>query len=168
MYIYLKFSKIKEVKMPIKKLKEFLDSHHVEYITISHSKAYSAQKTAATAHIPGKELAKTVIVKFDEKMAMVVLPASYRVDFEQLKIASGASKVEMSSENEFRDIFPDCEVGAMPPFGNLYGMDVYVAKSLAEDEEIAFNACSHTELVRMSYKDFDKLAKPKILKFSAK
>lgn len=153
--------------MPIKKLKEFLDSQDVEYITISHSKAYTAQKTAASAHIPGKELAKTVIVKFDGKMAMAVLPASYKIDFDQLKMASGASKVEISTENEFRDIFPDCELGAMPPFGNLYDMEVYVAKTLAEDEEIAFNACSHTELIRMKYKDFDKLAKPKILKFSA-
>jgi len=153
--------------MPIKKLKEFLDNHNVEYITISHSKAYTAQKTAASAHIPGKELAKTVIVKFDGKMAMTVLPASYKIDFDQLKIASGANKVEISSEDEFRDIFPDCELGAMPPFGNLYDMEVYVAMTLAEDEEIAFNACSHTELVRMKYKDFDKLAKPKILKFSA-
>ena len=152
--------------MPIKRLKEFLDSHNVEYITISHSKAYTAQKTAASAHIPGKELAKTVIVKFDGKMAMAVLPASYKIDFNQLKMASGANKVEISSEDEFRDVFPDCELGAMPPFGNLYDMEVYVAKSLAEDEEIVFNACSHTVLVRMKYKDFDKLANPKILKFS--
>jgi len=153
--------------MPIKKLKEFLDNHDVEYITISHSKAYTAQKTAAVAHIPGKEMAKTIIVKLDGQMAMAVLPASYQVDFDQLKMASGAKKVEISSEHEFRDEFPDCEVGAMPPFGNLYDMEVYVAKTLAEDEEIAFNACSHTELVQMKYKDFDKLAKPKILKFSA-
>lgn len=152
--------------MPIKKLKDFLDNHHVEYITISHSKAYTAQKTAASAHIPGKELAKTIIVKFDGKMAMTVLPASYKIDFDQLKIASGASKVEISSEDEFRETFPDCELGAMPPFGNLYNMEVYVAKTLAEDEEIAFNACSHTELIRMKYKDFDKLANPVILKFS--
>lgn len=153
--------------MPIKKLKEFLDNHDVEYITISHSKAYTAQKTAASAHIPGKELAKTVIVKFDGKLAMAVLPASYSIDFDQLKMASGANKVEISSEDEFRDVFPDCELGAMPPFGNLYDMEVYVAKTLAEDEEIVFNACSHTELVKMKYKDFDKLANPKILKFSA-
>jgi len=154
--------------MPIKKLKEFLDSHNVEYITINHSKAYTAQKIAGSAHIPGKELAKSVIVKMDGKMAMAVLPASYQVNFNQLKIASGANKVEISSEHEFRDVFPDCELGAMPPFGNLYGMEVYVAKSLAEDEEIAFNACSHTELIKMKYKDFDNLARPKILKFSVK
>ena len=101
-------------------------------------------------------------------MAMAVLPASYRVDLKQLKISSGADKVEISHEHEFRNKFPDCEVGAMPPFGNLYGMDVYVAKSLAEDEEIAFNACSHNELIKMKYKDFDNLVKPKILIFSAK
>ena len=99
---------------------------------------------------------------------MAVLPASYQIDFDQLKTASGAKKVGISPEDEFRDKFPDCELGAMPPFGNLYDMEVYVAKTLAEDEEIAFNACSHTELIKMKYKDFDKLAKPKILKFSAK
>jgi Ala-tRNA(Pro) deacylase len=154
--------------MPINKLKAYLDSNDVEYITISHSKAYTAQKVAASARIPGKELAKTVIVKLDGQMAMAVLPASYQVDFEQLKTASGAKKVKISSEDEFKDRFPDCELGAMPPFGNLYDMEVFVAKSLAEDEEIAFNACSHTELIKMKYKDFDKLAKPKILKFSAR
>lgn len=154
--------------MPINKLKAYLDSNDVEYITISHSKAYTAQKVATSARIPGKELAKTVIVKLDGQMAMAVLPASYQVDFEQLKTASGAKKVKISSEDEFKDRFPDCELGAMPPFGNLYDMEVFVAKSLAEDEEIAFNACSHTELIKMKYKDFDKLAKPKILKFSAR
>lgn len=154
--------------MPINTLKEHLDSHNVEYITISHSKAYTAQAVAASAHIPGKELAKSVIVKMDGKMAMAVLPASYRVDLKQLKIASGADKVEISHEHEFRNKFPDCEVGAMPPFGNLYGLDVYVAKSLTENEEVAFNACSHTKLIKMKYKDFDKLVKPKILIFSAK
>ena len=97
-----------------------------------------------------------------------VLPASYRVDFDQLRIATGAKKVEISKEIEFKDKFPGCELGAMPPFGNLYGMEVYVAKSLAEDEEIAFNACSHTELIRMKYEDYDRLVRPKILKFSKK
>ena len=154
--------------MPINKLKEYLDSHNVEYITISHSKAYTAQKTASTVHMPGKELAKTVIVKFDGKMAMAVLPASYQIDFDQIKIAAGAKKVEISSETEFRDRFPDCELGAMPPFGNLYGMEVFVAKSLAENEDIAYNACSHTELIKHNYRDFDRLVKPTILKFSAR
>ncbi len=153
--------------MPIKKLKEFLDSHEIEYVTISHSKAFTAQKIAASAHIPGKELAKTVMVIIDGKMAMAVLPASYKVNFDLLKKVTRAHKVELSTEEEFRDIFPQCDIGAMPPFGNLYGMDVFVAQSLAEDEEIAFNAGFHTELVRMSYKDFERLVKPKVLKFSS-
>ena len=153
--------------MPIRKLKEFLDSHEVEYVTISHSKAFTAQKIAASAHIPGKELAKTVMVIIDGKMAMAILPASYKVDFDLLKKVTMAHKVKLATEEEFRDIFPQCDIGAMPPFGNLYGMDVFVAQSLAEDEEIAFNAGFHTELIRMSYKDFERLVKPKVLKFSS-
>ena len=99
---------------------------------------------------------------------MAVLTASYKVDFKQLKKAAKAKKVELASEKEFKDLFPECEVGAMPPFGNLYEMDVYVAESLAEDEQIAFNAGSHTELVRMAYADFERLAQPKVLKFAAR
>lgn len=152
--------------MPVKKLKEYLDSHHVRYVTISHSRAFTAQQVAASAHIPGQELAKTVMVKVDGRMAMAVLPASYQVDFDQLRKTAGAGRIELASEEEFKDFFPQCEVGAMPPFGNLYGMDVYVAESLTEDEEIAFNAGTHTELIRMNYKDFARLAQPKVLKFS--
>lgn len=153
--------------MPVKKLKEFLDTSGVRYVSIVHSMAYTAQEIAATTHIPGKEIAKTVMVKLDGKMAMAVLPASYRVDFDLLKEAAGASKVELASEEEFKGIFPECEIGAMPPFGNLYGMDVFVAETLAEDEEISFNAGSHTELIRLAYRDFENLVKPSKLKFSA-
>jgi len=152
--------------MPVKKLKEFLESHNIKYVSIRHSRAYTAQEIASAAHIPGKELAKTVMVKIDGKMAMAVLPATYKVDFDLLKEVSGASKVELASEQEFKDLFPECEVGAMPPFGNLYGMEVFVAETLAEDQEIAFNAGSHTELIRLAYKDFEKLVKPKVVKFS--
>ena len=152
--------------MPVKKLKNFLDSNKIKYVSISHSKAYTAQEIAVSAHIPGKEVAKIVMVKIDGKMAMAVLPASYKVDFELLKKASGAKSIELASEREFQDIFPECDVGAMPPFGNLYGMEVYVAESLSEDEEIAFNAGSHTELIKLSYKDFERLTKPKVMKFS--
>ena len=153
--------------MPVKKLKEFLDSNQVKYVTISHSAAYTAQEIAATAHVPGKELAKTVMVKVDGKMAMAVLPASFKVDLEHLKSAAGAKSVELASEREFRDMFPGCETGGMPPFGNLYGMAVYVSARLAEDDEIAFNAGSHTELVKLAYKDFDRLVKPKVVHFAA-
>jgi Ala-tRNA(Pro) deacylase len=153
--------------MEVTKLKAFLDENQIRYVTITHSPAYTSQKTAASAHVPGKELAKTVIVKVDDKLAMAVLPGSYQVDFGQLKEAVGASKVELASEDDFRDAFSDCEVGAMPPFGNLYDMPVYVAETLSEDDEIAFNACSHTELIRMSYEDFSRLVKPTLVKFAA-
>jgi Ala-tRNA(Pro) deacylase len=152
--------------MPASKLKEFLDSHHVKYVTISHSPAYTAQGVAASAHVPGKELAKTVVVKLDNEMAMAVLPAPYKVDFGLLKEVAGAESVELATEEEFGSMFPGCEVGAMPPFGNLFGMRVFASESLAEDEEIAFNACSHTELVKMSFADFERLAKPTIGHFS--
>lgn len=154
--------------MPAKRLKEFLDSHNMKYVIISHSRAFTARETAVSAHIPGKELAKTVMVKVDGKMAMAVLPASHNVDFELLKKTTGSGRVEIANEKDFKELFPECEVGAMPPFGNLYGMDVFVAKSLTEDEEIAFNAGSHRELVKMSYKDFDRLVKPKVMGFSVK
>jgi len=152
--------------MPAKRLKEFLDGHQVKYVAMMHSPAYTAQEIAASAHVPGKELAKTVIVRIDGKMAMAVLPASFKVNFERLREAAGAERVELASEKEFQDAFPGCEVGAMPPFGNLYGMEVYASQALAEDEEIAFNAGSHTELIRLSYKDFEELASPRVAKIS--
>ena len=152
--------------MPAQKLKDFLDRHNIKYVTISHSLAYTAQEVAASAHIAGKELAKTVMVKIDGKMAMAVLPASYKVNLELLKTAAGASKVELANEQEFRDMFPESEVGAMPPFGNLYSMEVFVDESLSEDEEIAFNDGSHTELLKLAYRDFERLVKPKAAKFT--
>jgi len=153
--------------MPVKKLKEFLDSNHVRYVSISHSAAYTAQEIAALAHVPGKELAKTVMVKIDGKMAMAVLPASFKVDLEHLKEVLGAASVELASEREFRDLFPGCETGGMPPFGNLFGLEVYVSEKLTEDQEIAFNAGSHTELLKLAYADFERLAKPKVVQFAA-
>ncbi len=154
--------------MPVRKLREFLDGEDVKYVTVSHSAAYTAQEIAASAHIPGKEMAKTVMVKLDGKMAMAVLPAGHKVDFDLLGQEAGAGTAELASEREFQDMFPECELGAMPPFGNLYGMDVFVEESLAEDEEIAFNAGSHTELVKLAYKDFERLAKPKVFKSSSR
>lgn len=152
--------------MPSKKLKEFLDNNKIKYTAVKHSPAYTAQEIAARSHISGKEMAKTVIVKIDKKMAMAVLPASYKIDFEALMNVTGSTNVDLASEEEFKYMFPDCEIGAMPPFGNLYDLDVYVSETLAEDEEISFNAGTHSELIRMKYKDFEKLAKPKVLKFS--
>jgi Ala-tRNA(Pro) deacylase len=152
--------------MPVKKLKEFLDKERVKYVTISHSPAYTAQEIAASAHIPGKELAKTVMVKLDGRMAMAVLPASHKVHFDRLKTAASVKHADLASEKEFQDAFPGCEIGAMPPFGNLYGMDVYVTETLTEDREIAFNAGSHTELIRLAYKDFERIVGPKVARIS--
>ena len=152
--------------MPAHMLREFLDRNDVRYVTITHSPAYTAQGIAASAHIPGRELAKVVIVKLDGKMAMAVLPASRKVDLDHLREVADAGRAELCDEVEFKDAFPGCEVGAMPPFGNLYGMEVYVEESLREDEEIAFNAGSHTELVRLSYEEFERLVQPKVLSFS--
>jgi Ala-tRNA(Pro) deacylase len=153
--------------MPAKRLKEFLDAHHIMYTAISHSPAYTAQEVAASVHIPGKEMAKTVIVKIDGRLAMAVLPANQKLNTGQLKSALSAVKVEVTGEQEFRDRFADCEIGAMPPFGNLYGLDVLVERNLAKDEQIAFNACTHTEVIRMKYTDFLGLVKPKELEFSS-
>ena len=152
--------------MPVEKLKNFLDENKIRYVSIKHSEAFTAQEIAASAHVPGKELAKTVILDVDGKLAMAVVPASYHVDFILLQNELKATRISLASEEVFKEKFPDCELGAMPPFGNLYDMDVYVAKSLAEDEEIFFNAGNHTELIRLNYKDFVNLVHPKVMKFS--
>ena len=143
--------------MPARKVKQFLDRHGIKYRTTVHSMAYTAQEVAALAHISGQEMAKTVMVRADGQMVMAVLPASYKVNLNRLREVIGARKVELATEQEFKGMFPECEPGAMPPFGNLYGMDVYVDPTLAEDREISFNAGSHIELMRMSFKDFEEL-----------
>ncbi|MDP4172463.1 MAG: YbaK/EbsC family protein [Bacteroidota bacterium] len=152
--------------MPVKKLKEFLDKNKVKYVSIKHSPAFTAQEIAQSAHIPGRNLAKTVIVKIEGEFAMAVLPAKYLVDIDLLRDATGKENVELAGEKEFKNMFPDCEIGAMPPFGNLYKMPVYVAEALTKDKEIAFNAGSHTELIRLSFEDFERLVKPKVVQFA--
>lgn len=152
--------------MPVTKLQAFLDAHDVKYTILQHSRAYTAQDIAARAHIAGKDLAKTVIVKIDDELAMAVLPASEHIDTYALKQAVGAAGVRLAAEIEFERCFPDCETGAMPPFGNLYGMAVYVDESLTYDKEIAFNAGSHNELVRMSYEDFERVVNPIVGRFA--
>jgi len=148
------------------KLKQFLDKEHVRYKTLAHSPSYTAQEIAALAHVSGKELAKTVMVDLDGRIAMAVLPADQKVALSELREAAGVSKARFATEDEFKGLFPDCETGAMPPFGNLYGMDVYVAAPLTEDEEIAFNAGSHTQLMRIPYRDFERLVHPKVADFT--
>lgn len=151
--------------MSLRKLKEFLDEQKVRYITLTHSPAHTAQEVAAAAHIPGNEMAKPVMVKIDGEMTMVVLPASMKVDFGRLLDATGAQEVELAHENEFSDLFPDCALGTMPPFGNLFGLPTFVAEELTEDEEIFFNAGSTTELIRLAYKDYERLVRPRVLPF---
>lgn len=152
--------------MSSNKIKDYLNSQNVKYLSIAHSPEYTAQKIAAAAHVKGQELAKTVIVKLDGKMVMCVLPASHYVNFPLLKEAFGAREASLTPEEEYKDMFPDCEAGAQPPFGNLYGMDVLVSRALAQNKEIAFNACSYTELIRLSFEDYMRLVNPTIMDFS--
>ncbi|HRU06552.1 MAG TPA: YbaK/EbsC family protein [Candidatus Brocadiia bacterium] len=152
--------------MPVRKLKEFLDKNGVKFVSIIHSPAFTAQEIAALAHVPGKLLAKTVMVKLDGKMAMAVVPGHCGVNLEALRELARATSAAIASEGEFEALFPDCEVGAMPPFGNLYDMAVYVDTALTEDDLIVFNAGSHKELMRVSYEDFARLVKPKVGRFS--
>jgi Ala-tRNA(Pro) deacylase len=152
--------------MPIQKLRPFLDEHQVKYIVISHSKAYTSQGVAASAHISGNELAKTVMLKKDGELCMAVLPASKQVNLAAFAKLTNSRDVSLASERDFKDRFPDCEVGAMPPFGNLYDLPVYADPSLALDKEIAFNAGSHLELVKLAYSDFARLVEPTILDFA--
>ncbi|HJW73294.1 MAG TPA: YbaK/EbsC family protein [Geothrix sp.] len=143
------------------RLKEFLDSNGVKYISIPHRPAYTAMEIADSAHVRGQEMAKTVIVDLDGRLAMAVLPATKHVSLERLGRSVGVRHVGIAKEGEFRFDFPECEVGAMPPFGNLFNMEVLVDPRLAEDDEIAFNAGNHQELVRMAYKDFERLVHPR-------
>jgi Ala-tRNA(Pro) deacylase len=154
--------------MPVEKLKKYLDTEGVKYTVCSHSPAFTAQEIAAKAHVSGDVFAKTVMIKIKGKMAMAVLPASYHVDFELLKKLIGENDIRLAHESEFKDIFPNCEVGAMPPFGNLWDLGVFVAESLTQNKEIAFNAGSHSEIMKMDYKDFEKHVNPVKLKYSFK
>jgi len=154
--------------MPVRKLKEFLNKNNVRYVSISHSIAYTAQEVAASSHVAGREMAKTVMIKIGGEMAMAVLPSTFQIDFHLLKKGLNASSVILAGEGEFKGMFGDCELGAMPPFGPLYGIKVFVDETLKEDEEIAFNAGSHTEIIKLAYNDFERLAEPKLLKFSYK
>ena len=152
--------------MPSKMLKNFLDNNEIKYVSIMHSLAFTAVDIAKSAHIPSREMAKTVIIKTSGELAMAVVPANYKVNLNLLQQALESAKIELATEQEFPSRFPDCEVGAMPPFGNLYDMDVYVAESLTEDARIAFNAGSHSEIIQMDYEDFERMVKPKFIVLS--
>lgn len=145
------------------RLHHFLNERHVDYARLSHARAITAHDTAEAAHVGAQLFAKTVMLKVDGQLAMLVMPANYRVDLVRASRALGGVEVELAEEAEFTDRFPDCEVGAMPPFGHLYETPMYVDSRLAEQAEIVFNAGSHTDAVRMAYVDFERLAAPELL-----
>lgn len=149
--------------MPSKALEEYLRKNNVKYSCINHPVAYASKEVSHVSHIPEQDLAKTVIINAGKKMVMVVLPSSVSVDFQSLRKSLHENDVSLATEKEFSKQFPDCELGAMPPFGNLYNMEVYVDKSLSHNTEIAFNAGTHNEVVKLLYKDFDKLVHPKVI-----
>ncbi|MCI0654733.1 MAG: hypothetical protein L0Y39_09690 [Methylococcaceae bacterium] len=149
--------------MPAERLKNFLDQQGVKYLTITHSLAFTALEIARSSHISSKEMAKTLVVNIQEQPAITVIPATQKFDLDILKKAFATGEVELTGEDKFSKLFPDCEVGAMPPFGNLYGMDTYVAESISAQEYIAFNAGSHSETIKMLYHDYEKLVVPRFI-----
>ncbi|GHC18630.1 aminoacyl-tRNA deacylase [Aidingimonas halophila] len=146
--------------MPMERVKQYLDEQGVKYVVLQHSPAYTAQEVAASVHVPGRHFAKCVMVKIDGQLALAVLPAPDQVDLERLARSVGAQSMELASEEEFKNRFPECELGAMPPFGNLFDMEVFVSPHLSAAEHIAFNAGSHTDVMQLSYTDFQRLVNP--------
>lgn len=153
--------------MILESLKHYLDRQNIRYEVVPHLPAYTAQCIAGLTHTPGKELAKAVMVKLDGQLVMAVVPAIFRVDLTLLKSAAQAESAILASEEDFYARFPDCETGAMPPFGNLYGIKVYADESLSEDQYITFNAGSHRELMRIAWSDFVQLVRPQMVRIAA-
>lgn len=147
-------------------LKAFLDQQHVSYKSLKHPAVYTAQEIAAAQHVPGKQLAKCVAVNTEQGLALAVLPAVHRVDFAKLKTLLGAKKVSLASEADIKRAFPDVEVGAMSPFGNLYHVPTVVDESLSSSPEIVCNAGTHTETIKLSYGDLERLATPRVGSFA--
>jgi Ala-tRNA(Pro) deacylase len=157
-----------EVPMAIlAKLREFLDTSRTPYEVMSHPTAYTAQGVAAAQHVPGRELAKVVVIKAEDRFLMAVVPAPRKVSLEKLRRLLRGKPVRLATEEEFATLFPQCEPGAMPPFGNLFGLPVYVDRSLEPDERIVFQAGNHTETVRLRYDDFARLVQPTSADFAA-
>ncbi|MFH0963702.1 MAG: YbaK/EbsC family protein [Planctomycetota bacterium] len=150
-----------------KKIIDYLKHARVPYKVLSHELAYTAQEVAAKSHISGREIAKVVILKVDGELVMAVVPAPRHVDLDKFSEATRGRSVALAHEDEFVSLFPDVDRGAEPPFGKLYGLDLYVDKRLAEDEEIVFNAGTHTDVIRMKYADFVKLADPWVADIAA-
>lgn len=148
------------------RLESYLREHGVKYEVTPHPEAYTAQEVAAVEHVPGRMFAKVVIAEADGRHVMLVLPAAARVDLVRLRNALGVKTARLASEEEFASRFPDCEAGAMPPFGNLYDMPVYMDRSLGDQPRLVFNACSHRETISMEGADYRRLANPTVLEFT--
>jgi Ala-tRNA(Pro) deacylase len=158
----------REVPMPLKRLTRYLDEKGVSYRIQKHATAFTSMEVAASTHIPGRKVAKTVIMMIDDEMKMVVLPSTHKIDFEQIREALHAGYVRLATEVEFESRFPDCELGAMPPFGNLYDMETIVSESLTEEDEIAFDAGTHNEVIILAFRDYEELVSPRILPVAVK
>ncbi len=146
-----------------KRLKEFLEANNVPYETLHHPEDVRARDTALDTGTPPSEFAKTVFVCVDSEYAMAVLPADHFVSERALEQSLDADHVRLASESQFSELCPDCEVGAAPPFGNLYDLPTYVSPALARDEQITFNAGTHQDAIRMSYADFARLVSPTVV-----
>ena len=146
--------------MSMERVTQYLDEQKIKYVILQHSPAYTAQEVAEAVHVSGRHFAKCVTVKIDGRLALAVLPATDQVDLERMARSVGAQAVELANESEFEDRFPGCEVGAMPPFGNLFDMEVFVSPHLTAAERIAFNAGSHTDVLQLAYSDFQRLVNP--------
>lgn len=151
--------------MPVNRLKRFLDQNHVPFTVIPHTPAYTGLETAQAAHEPGGEFAKTVMLKIDENLVMVVIPADHVIDLNHLQHDLGARSVSLAAEEEFAQTFPDCETGAMPPLGELYNVEVFIDESFALHQMISFNAGTHQEIIKMKYSDFRRFTRAKPLGF---
>ena len=150
----------------VERVEGVLKKNSIIYNIIKHQEAYTAQEIAEAMHVPGQDLAKVVMVKAKERYIMTVMPASRRIDFSKLKDVLHETELRLATEEEFKTVFPDCEAGAEPPFGNLYNIETYVDKSLSEDEQIFFNAGNHYETVVMDYADYDKIVRPRVAEFA--
>lgn len=145
--------------MPLTMLRRYLDHHRVRYIVTSHSPSFTAQETAQAAHIHGDNFAKTVLVNVDRDLVMLVMPATCRVDLPELARTLGAHNISLASEAQLQQLFPDCEIGAMPPLGSLYGIKTYLCNAFDPRAQIAFNAGSHFETMHMRFADYLTVAK---------
>lgn len=149
--------------MAANRLTHYLDEHGLKYVSIRHSPAYTAAEVAMSTHVPPRMFAKTIVIKVEDVPAMLVLPASRRILIHELREMLGTEHVKLASEREMREMFPDCELGAMPPIGTMYGLKVHVTAALAQEREITFNAGTHTETITMAYADFAQLVHPAII-----